>query len=541
MLLLYLRGSRALIPVFVAVMFLTLALLPIITVQVGAMAPLGNNAQKKHAPSSDLDMNSIVDWGGGSIASVGTLNNKSRFGVIHGTQQQANFPLLYAKTTRSVGGADIVDENGVTIGTRSLVVDGISIQRFLGILEFTDENGNGLFDSRDFDSPDNAFKRTTNQTGQKHHEKIHRYASLRTAWNFTLVQGNVASGQFVVRLWAEDIPVKGSLRTVDLVAFTIRLNMSRSTETIDGIPWYEIELNKQDDNKVTSVTKKKSQSYTGTVVSADFKYDIEIIGWPTHGMAQTKLVLLTSTFFGYQVQKEFLRHIKGDLLPLLTGNQVSGDGGVVFKDGNTDSVVVKRDSSSKQDDRDQQKADTAKRQGTASNAGASPDNASSANKTLPTPYKPVKHIGFHDNWAERGTFEWVDHAKVDGTRVPVLFGVNGIRRVFNRTEDGIFSGIYVLGGFVYPTGKNIYHDPTFSTSEIEVFLESEVFDILPIGSVVQQLLLAVAAAVFVVLIKVTRRKGESKPAARSTDLRNRRQDPPGRADHGVRRGPPIQR
>jgi hypothetical protein len=74
-----------------------------------------------------------------------------------------------------------------------------------------------------------------------------------------------------------------------------------------------------------------------------------------------------------------------------------------------------------------------------------------------------------DRWTQAGRLTWVSDVEVDGAPARMYAQVQGARRVAERGPNGgLFYGIGVLGGFSYPGGARIFHDPSVESGTLLV-------------------------------------------------------------------------
>ena len=73
--------------------------------------------------------------------------------------------------------------------------------------------------------------------------------------------------------------------------------------------------------------------------------------------------------------------------------------------------------------------------------------------------------------------------------------------------SGILAAVLLSGGFVYPGGAKIVHDPTFSAVAQLVEWCRALVQLLPKGTVMFQLVVAVAAAALAMLLAGRRTAG----------------------------------
>ena len=85
-------------------------------------------------------------------------------------------------------------------------------------------------------------------------------------------------------------------------------------------------------------------------------------------------------------------------------------------------------------------------------------------------------IDFADNWQRIGRLTWISDAELwdnensnRSRKVQVYYQIHGAEKVVKPVEwihernltEGIFSGFLIRGGYVYPAGYRVFHDPNF--------------------------------------------------------------------------------
>ncbi len=104
-------------------------------------------------------------------------------------------------------------------------------------------------------------------------------------------------------------------------------------------------------------------------------------------------------------------------------------------------------------------------------------------------------ISFNDNWRKVGEQTWVSDVDVDNETRDTYFQIHAGQNQTGRTkkDDGHFKALVLLGGYIYPAGNVIYHDPGFSATAILVNIESRLL-LFPEGIIGLQFLIAIVAA-----------------------------------------------
>jgi hypothetical protein len=88
-------------------------------------------------------------------------------------------------------------------------------------------------------------------------------------------------------------------------------------------------------------------------------------------------------------------------------------------------------------------------------------------------------IEYRDNWQRVGQLTWVSNVTVDGNEAQMYYQVHAgdsIDKVkdFERPKDAEVKGIAVIGGYIYPAGQDIVHDPTFEAGAFQLSIVGEI-------------------------------------------------------------------
>ncbi len=269
--------------------------------------------------------------------------------------------------------------------------------------------------------------------------------------------------------------------------FTFHITANVDEVDITGVPWYEITVDSGNHKNVIDSKYMTSKDYIGVSVAADFKFDHYIEGWDYSGGDGT--VLINHGFFANLIPEkveewlgeEFVRNIKGH-----------GNAEYEALDPNQDDIInhVVTNGSEENDEN-----------------GDGIVDAKVVNKDV---------IKFKDNWQEIGELTWISNAEVDGEDKNVTYQVHGGQPFEeNDSEGNHLTGFIIQGGYIYPAGQNIYHDPSLVAIAL-LFDIGYGINLLPENIVGGQFLVAlIAAAVGVTIVKLKKRRrkavGLTKP------------------------------
>jgi hypothetical protein len=484
-------------------------------VVIGLMLSTGLAATVSAAPEEDpldrikLEQGTTTEFGGGDFVAVNMTNgdNAAWFGVVYGTPEHPNSPTLVGAYVRYLGGATVSDENGgMMISAVPIPVLTVFAQKLDSLIEFNDTGlpngqggrygaGNGVFDF--------YGNRSLGNFGLWAVEPVYKIVDLKeAAWSVGEIymaddaMNGTRKYEFALsatdlrytKIW-DDRPATnpdgsrpGTVEdgVVSKVEFVFHIDAS-ATKMEAAVPWYEVKID--GNNNIVSSAEVEAKNYTGISVNAAFKYDHIIEGWDyTARSSSSRLMLenivLMGTFIPDIVQRWMDSQFIDSQIP-------DGAGTVHYQASGSDveSTVL-------------------------------PDRSTQVAKNK---------IEYRDNWQRIGKLTWVSNVTIDGQEDRMYYQVHAgdsIQKIrdFQQPVDGEVRGIAVIGGYIYPAGEDIYHDPTF---EAGTFQLSIIGDIDP--AVVFLLLFGVAVVCGLSLVTVLVLRDRS----RRRNENHRYQVPPG--------------
>ena len=435
------------------------------------------------------------DGGGDYVALNMTKNGTAAFfGVVYGTEANPNFVYIVSLYPQYFGGAEIRDENGgIMMHATPIPVITVQAQALAFLIEFNDTGfltwdgregaGNGLFDFRRSGTGMEDFDLTAT-------EPIYKAIELKRAWERSEIVELETPGSDNQKAWefsvfAEDVPYTriwdhaaatnedGSRNgtaadgVVERIEFIFHVGV-RVTEENVQVPWYRVTLNA--DNQVIGSEETGTEEYKGVGLDSHFKYDHLIEGWDyTARSESSRLMLETFVLFG-------------SFVPDLVQSWIDFEYGADYMD---DFEIAEIETHTG---------------GPADIAGVDdiPDEATLLTKDT---------IVFRDKWRKTGEMSWVNEVEIDGKMDEMVFQIHAGSVDFDTrdwTDNGEFHGAILLGGYIYPAGATIFHDPTFSASALLIDLP---FSVAIPGWVALGLAVGAAVAVVAVLGIAVRTRG----------------------------------
>ncbi len=433
----------------------------------------------------------------------GTLWKDASFGLLYGTRENPNSISIVAKHKRFIGLAHVDKDTGEEYEKPvPLFVQTVVVQKLDSLFEFNDTNGDGIANFRK--SADGEDYHSGNDKAK--HEPIYKRVSLATAWTPSEVAVSeklvsdssgveIKEKTWKMSLTAKNLPYKGvdvdgnSTERLEKLKFTFYLTASLVKVNNVTIPQYEVTV--REGKHLTTVMKSKrieDRIFSGKTARYNVKYDHLIRGWDFYKKNENPYLLL-----------EF-NMIIGNYVPPGTGKWLRHEfirehnrAGAAQYDGDDGTATISED-------------------------GSVDENQ--AAKDLPRRIKG-RHIRLDDQWESIGRLTWVSNVTVDGEEDDMYVQIQGGRK---KTVIGLYGGSFrgfsVIGGFSYPGGQSIFHDPEMSAS---MFLASSIGDSettskIPGRRIVVMGMIVVVGAVAAATISRKKPRHPDNPYERSLDM-----------------------
>jgi hypothetical protein len=440
-----------------------------------------------------LETGKTNDWNGGSYVAVNTTNGFSVgwFAIVYGTEEHPAPITLVAVSLRYLGGAQVVNTNGNVIADHiPIPVVTVAAQSLFGLFEFDDTGiqtffgkygaGNGLFDF--------TSNRSLWFEGATQFEPVYKYVDLNRAWTLspidTTVDSQNQSKHFEFSLYALDVPYAkvwdpelGNYRNgtdadgrVAKIEFRFHITAS-AKEVTTSVPTYQVTLN---GGKITKSEEIAPRNYTGTSFNTAFKYDHVVEGWdPYPNATSSHLMLENLLVFGVfipEIVEEWYN------VQFVKNHVENGSGTTTYETRDGAKTVV---------DEDQL-----------------PRNA-----TLLT----NNRITFMDSWQRVGALVWVSNVTVDGQERQAYYQIHAGSAADFPTEkrDGQVKLLVILGGYIYPMGTNIVHDPLFVGEALQLDF-NEGLRVLIVLIAIGVAVIVIAMVVALLLLRRHNRRGQEK-------------------------------
>ena len=385
-------------------------------------------------------------FGGGNFVGV-RFGNDAWFGVVYGTENHSNYITIGSVIARYLGAAVVKDTNGNIIYNQIPIkvysVYGIQLR---WLLEFNDQNNNGIFDHerKDLDPT---------KTNNIYNDTVYKWSHLKTAWTRTPVDRTVTNTSITYKfnLSAENLPINsvfGNAGTLDKIQFNFKLKAYLEEVNGKTYPRYEVIVDRDTttgDWRIVSSTRIEDGNYTGKVMKYSVKVDHIIEGWDfAHINTNPGLALETVGIIGTYLSEGFMKWARAQYCQCYN---------------NSDSKINMNT-----------ETDTSK-------VTYNEDNlALGRSMRLKSP-----RISVEDKWTKVGYLTWVTDVNVtrsgNTTQENMYFQVQGAVRLINDNpgaRDGLFIGWIYLGAFSYPGGEKIVHDPEVGGEAYTMNISTEI-------------------------------------------------------------------
>ncbi len=410
-----------------------------------------------------------IDGGDYLVVRVGD----QAFGVVYGSEDHPDAAVtLFTLFTRSLGTATVTDADSgrvirqnVSIPIRTLIG-----QRLDAIYEFRDVNGDGIFNFR----PAASAREVLNFSASDFFVKA---ADLRRDWNLTdfnlsavsesEVQVSFALSTTNVPYWPFEVTL-GGRRVLDKVEFAVHVTVTRERVGPQDIPHFDVTVDRSGGRRaLTSLTPDGNVTGSWWSTHAVFKVDHDIVGWdfvPDRGLIESRLMLNTEVLY--------LNALDLRLAPWLSEAALQSERG-----------------------------------GSAELAADNTTNATVDTLRPVAEFRPVDSLALRDHWHRVGRLVWASDAQVwanESSTEPqdarVRFQVLGGAGFAVAFDGTLYRGFVLHGGFVYPAGYRIYHDPQLESSSVELDGSSQLPGLLNALVLVGEVGLAAVAALGVLFV-----------------------------------------
>ena len=245
-------------------------------------------------------------------------------------------------------------------------------------------------------------------------------------------------------------PGRESDGKVQDVAFNFHIG-TKMDEFNVSVPWYRVTYG---NGQVIDSEESGTKKFAGKSLTTEFKFDHWIKGWD-YQSKDNYLMLETVTAFGTFIP-DFVKSWMDAQFVNAAAENTTGIAEIeTFTGGQKD--ILSTD--------------------------GIPDEAQQLTRDT---------VVFKDNWQKVGVMSWVSNVTVDNEERNMSFQIHaGENFMWSSDEDdGYVNGIIFLGGYIYPMGHDIFHDPSYVANAL--FLDIGIGFMNPLGALVQLSMVATA-------------------------------------------------
>lgn len=432
----------------IAVMMLTVSLMPALRCEEGS------TASEIDFPEIIVVRKRLTTWlGEGDFIGIHNGDRDAMIGVLYGTEDKPNFIHIISIWTRYLGVGNIYDNEGDLLKEgHPIPMKTMFAQRFGNIYEFNDTDDDGIFDSR----------KKAGGSDDEVMEPVLKRASLYTAWTPSEVkktESDTGTREWTFSLTASGLKYRKPFgvmqmnrdQTLDEVSLTFHLYVDVDNNSSSSVPFYNIRVSEKTGGEfcLESSELVENRTYSGRAVDARFKYDHSIKGWDyDSGATDHSLMLSTRILFANAISSETGQWLRSEYESLISG--IKAGGNALYDDGSGNAKLTVNDATDSTGDRDD--SEDALREG----------------NEKPRIIRKNK-LDFRDNWQNVGGLSWTSDVKVDSNDEQMYFQVyGGLSFVKTIPGKGTMKGFWLIGGFSYPGGSEIFHDPDFTTKAVSI-------------------------------------------------------------------------
>jgi hypothetical protein len=393
-----------------------------------------------------VDNGTTDSFGGGNQLTVRTGNQA--FGVVYGGRgDAAGYVTFYGAVVRTLGTADVYEAGSGRLVREDVPLPVITVvaQRTVGIVEFRDTvgrpggGGDGIFNYRpnlttpellDFNASEPLLKGllldgTWSLTGFALEADGHD--AVAVAFSLTLANATyTAPGPAE---WSGD-------GLVQAVAFHVHLTVTRTVETLEGVPHYNASVARtRNGRELTTITPDGTTTTTATVTRAHFKVDHEVVGWDVAPKRDvpSRLLLITAI--------PVVTGIPDAIAPWINDLALRGERTVYAR---------------------------------AEVPEGEPVDINGSGRPVDT-FTRADAVELRDGWRQSGrlAFEptvsvWSNPEQVEPEAGKAFFQVLGGAPIAERVDKMALRGFLLIAGFSYPAGHRVFHDPEVIAEGVEI-------------------------------------------------------------------------
>ncbi len=361
----------------------------------------------------------------GGIQSIRATIGDSTIGVLYGSTKNPQPLYLFTEFSQKIATVQIFNLRGTLEKEIELKVKNLFVFRLDEIVEFSDRNNDGLYSFVQDRLPPKMVNLSaiSYQISKGNNDPSSSEDYLKYKVNFTA--RNISY---------QEIRESSNNSTLDSLCFSFELTIEQDQVNISDVPIVSIQPQR---SGFDASIKDRSGSLLANRVIPRLKFSSNIIGWD-YSSSKSKLLLKSTMITHEQILTSFGK---------ISGEQITRE---TLKSTNIFSRLAF----------DIEQGGQAKKLYLDHNE----------NRTNEYSAQRLKNFEFSLGNKIRDflNFSWHPNLNVDGTDYPVIFQLIASGEAnFQVHHSTSLTGLYLIGGFVFPQGEEIFYDPEVQFEEID--------------------------------------------------------------------------
>ncbi|MFW9906287.1 MAG: hypothetical protein ACFFFH_18345 [Candidatus Thorarchaeota archaeon] len=360
----------------------------------------------------------------GGIQSIRATIGESTIGVLYGSTQNPQPIYLFTEFSQKIATVQIFNFRGILEKEIELKVQNLFVFRLDAIVEFSDRNNDGLYSVVQDRFPKKMvnLSAVSYQVSKSSNDPSPSEEYLRYMVNFTA--RNISY---------QEIMDSHNNSTLDCLCFYFELTIEQNQVNISNVPIVSIYPRRSGFN--TSITDNKGSLPANRVIPR-LKFSCNIVGWD-YSSSKSKLLLKTTLITHEQIVTSFGR---------VSGKEITRE---TLKSTNIFSKLafnIEQGGKAKKLYLDQ--------------------NENRTNEYSAQRLRNLK-ISLGNRIRNFLNFSWSPNLNVDGTDYSATFQlITSGEANFQIDHSTPLTSLYLIGGFVFPQGAEIFYDPEVQFEEI---------------------------------------------------------------------------
>ncbi|MFX0122753.1 MAG: hypothetical protein ACFFAE_03890 [Candidatus Hodarchaeota archaeon] len=361
----------------------------------------------------------------GGIQSIRATIGDSTIGILYGSTKNPQPLYLFTNFSQKIATVQIFNLRGTLEKEIELNIQNIFVFRLDAIVEFSDRNNDGLYNIAQDRFPPKIVNLTTVQFQVSKSSNDQRSSEDYLKYEVNLNASNISY---------QEIRDSPNNSTLDNLCFSFELTIEQDQVNVSEVPI--ISIHPRRSGFEASITDR-SETLLANRISPRLKFSCNIIGWDYYS-SKSKLLLKNALIAHEQILTPFGK---------ISGRQITRE---TLKSTDIFSRLtfyIEQDGQVRKSYLDHNENHT---------------KEYSAQK-----FQNFK-LSIGSTIRNFLNFSWHPNLNVDGTDYPSLFQlITSGEADFQIRHSTSLTGLYLIGGFIFPQGEEIYYDPEVQFEEID--------------------------------------------------------------------------